>query len=130
MNPSSLREICAKATPGPWKANFGTVSVDSADRSRRERICSVSSPAGAAPEAWGAISSQRHVTAQLIARFSPETALAVYEALKRTERGITVENVEHGNYYRCSQCRGADGHHEPLCLTGHALRLLDGRTEP
>lgn len=96
MNPPTLREICQAATPGPWKAvgrcleapdgNLGLMNLARSD-------------------------SVTEANAQLIARFHPETALAVYEALE----GVL---------------RVADRKTDEFDAVRRVLALLDGRTEP
>lgn len=83
MSAPTMRELCAKAPQGQWKANCGTVSVDSPNAARRERVCAVCSPAGAAPEAWEGIGNRRHATAQFIARLSPEVIEVIMTTLEQ-----------------------------------------------
>lgn len=96
MNPPSLREICAKATPGPWSITSTKVVEDDF----------VNRPDGS----WVAIVPNRNER-ELIARFSPETALAVYEALEGVLRVADRKTVEFDAVRR-------------------SIALLDGRTEP
>lgn len=42
-------------------------------------------------------------------------------ALRKAGMTIHVTNVEHGNYWRCSVCRGENGVHEDDCFIGKVL---------
>jgi len=81
------------------------------DKKYGEKVCSIASPSGAAPEAWSGIHMQRGANAQLIARLSPSVVLAIIEALESATHHFegdevgTVENLK----------------------VKHALALLDGK---
>lgn len=92
--PLTIRELCARATKGPWRANYCTVRVD---KKYGEKVCSIASPSGAAPEAWSGIHMQRGATAQLIARLSPDVVLKVVEALEAAKERIGQKRQS--NYY-------------------------------
>lgn len=95
MNPPSLREICAKAMESrPTLAGYLST--------------------------WTPTRTFTKDESALAARFSPATALAVYEALER----VTSE-------YPPSR-DGMDGNILPVGIKScrRAMALLDGRTEP
>lgn len=117
----SLRELCAKATPGPWRVRRGTaMAVES-----RSHV--VASTGGFSDNRRDPEDLNRELSsnAQLIARLSPDVALAVYEALETN--GTTLANLLHD--------AKAGGRFGPYAVEGltravatsrHALSLLDG----
>lgn len=80
--PPSFKELLAAATPSKWKSSGGIVRIDSPDKYKQERICTIPSPSGAAPEAWEEIGNRRAQLAAYIARLNPATMGLVLEALE------------------------------------------------
>lgn len=114
MTPITLRELCAKATPGPWKVlrlgEFGWVDIRGGDGkalaftgTRRELKATGMQPIDEA-------------NAQLIARCSPEVMLRVVEALER------ASNVGEIRFRTCALSAGASD------SIAQALALLNGLT--
>lgn len=121
MNPPSLREICALATKGPWHTYDGTL-VRHGEETIIARI-------GRSEDSH---TRETFANAKLIARFSPATALAVYEALDYSMRALAstvyANQIDLGTSGD-NATRIADNH-DAVKQARHALALLDGRTEP
>lgn len=118
MSTPSLRELCAGATPGPWKVEDpmmpDALSVVVGDKSH-DWFFIADCPVMNAPDDTPNL-AQTEANAALIARLSPEVALQVYEAL---EDAHDFAGTVHGDLAAMIHMR-----------TAQAMDALDGTTLP
>lgn len=108
--PQTIRELCEKATKGPWQDNsLGDYAgaVYQVPALGANPVCSTCFHL----PRESACNKETHANAQLIARFSPDVVMAVVE---RAER-IASYDVPDA--------------HEMIRLAKEILRLLNGQTE-
>lgn len=120
--PPTLRELCATATPGPWYAD------PCSDGERTFIVGDNMKAVIAATRPEGIIQRIPHpqatANAQLIARFSPQVALAVYDALQLDLR----EANNQAEFLPSLRAKGDAKIREAVFRK--TLDLLDGKESP
>lgn len=87
---STLREICGRATKGPWRVQGDYVGSDGAT------VCNYTVSSLATAE-------EQSANAQLIARMSPDTVLAAIDALELAHKRLFDMHSTHA----ANKCRAA-----------------------
>jgi hypothetical protein len=121
MSTPTLKELCAAATPGPWRPlYFG--NADWAVYATDNVVVHFVGDVG-----W----QQAEANNKLSARLDPQTVLAVYEAL---EWGTWSGGGKDPDQFYCAGCSQHNHDcekivHKPSCVFARALALLNGETK-
>lgn len=102
MTPPTLREICERATKGPWVYQpcpnlTGQAHPVHADNEDNEMVC----------ECYEGTEEQQAANAQLIARLDPGTVLAILDALESCHQGPTDFEGCGGMFFNASLVKSA-----------------------
>lgn len=110
MSTPTLRELCAGATKGPWHM----IPIQPGDK-----YIEIQGP-GVTVDYDDVDHDEQRANAALIARLSPEVALAVYKALNHMRHEMLDAAERTGVGKLCE-------HTESWRMINNALRLLDGQ---